>query len=174
MISFLVLFNVKWKYFSNTKQANRTKIIARMWWCIMERNVKQWWTTIPPISRKWTFTFHLNFLNTKKTTKYNVGNLCPDFEQVQAYVWVKTVNGIQPCLTWFDVIIVACVALYSLCAYHSAGPEFTSDFSGVRVTRSLILCVCFVYRCFFWPLHCLFFFDSDSSFGIFKLFFHQS
>ena len=38
-------------------------------------------------------------------------------------------------------------------------------FSGVRVTRSLVLCVCFVDRClsfcplFFWPLCCLSFFD---------------
>jgi hypothetical protein len=33
-------------------------------------------------------------------------------------------------------------------------------FSGVRVTQSLVLCVCFVDRClffFFWPLCCLFF-----------------
>ena len=37
-------------------------------------------------------------------------------------------------------------------------------FSGVRVTRSLVLCVCFVDRncpfvLFLWPLCCLFFFD---------------
>ena len=38
-------------------------------------------------------------------------------------------------------------------------------FSGVHVTQSLILCECFVDRCFFfcpfsfWPLCCLFFFD---------------
>ena len=38
-------------------------------------------------------------------------------------------------------------------------------FSGVRVTRPLVLCVCFVDRClsfcpfFYWPLCCLFFFD---------------
>ena len=35
-------------------------------------------------------------------------------------------------------------------------------FSGVRVTRSLVLWVCFVDRClsfFSWPLRCLFFFD---------------
>ena len=35
-------------------------------------------------------------------------------------------------------------------------------FSGVRVTRSLVLCVCFVDRClsfFFWSLCCLFFLD---------------
>ena len=44
-------------------------------------------------------------------------------------------------------------------------PEHQSSplvFSGVRVTRSLVLCVCFVDRClffFFWPLCCLFLFD---------------
>jgi len=41
----------------------------------------------------------------------------------------------------------------------------SDTFSGVLVTRSLVLCVCFVDRClsfcvfFFWPLCCLFFFD---------------
>jgi hypothetical protein len=42
---------------------------------------------------------------------------------------------------------------------HMSSPPF---FSGVRVTRSLVLCVCFVDLClffFFWPLCCLFFFD---------------
>jgi len=32
-------------------------------------------------------------------------------------------------------------------AYPSGAPEFTPVFSGVRVTRSLVLCVCFVDRC---------------------------
>ena len=32
-------------------------------------------------------------------------------------------------------------------AYPSGAPEFSPDFSGVRVTRSLGLCVCFVDRC---------------------------
>ena len=31
--------------------------------------------------------------------------------------------------------------------YPSGAPEFTPVFSGVRVTRSLVLCVCFVDRC---------------------------
>jgi hypothetical protein len=50
-------------------------------------------------------------------------------------------------------------------AYPSGAPEFIPGFSGVRVTRSLVLYVCFVDRClsfcafFFWPLCCLFFFD---------------
>ena len=40
-----------------------------------------------------------------------------------------------------------------------------TGFSEVRVTQSLVLCVCFVDRCLsfctfsFWPLWCLFFFD---------------
>jgi len=42
----------------------------------------------------------------------------------------------------------------------SGAPEFTPVFSGVRVTRSLVLCVCFVDLClsfylFFWPWCCL-------------------
>jgi hypothetical protein len=44
-------------------------------------------------------------------------------------------------------------------AYPSGAPPV---FSGVRVTRSLVLCLCFVDRClsfFFWSLCCLFFFD---------------
>jgi len=32
-------------------------------------------------------------------------------------------------------------------AYLSGAPEFTSGFSGVPVTRSLVLCVYFVDRC---------------------------
>jgi hypothetical protein len=32
-------------------------------------------------------------------------------------------------------------------AYPSAAPEVTPVISGVRVTRSLVLCVCSVYRC---------------------------
>ena len=47
--------------------------------------------------------------------------------------------------------------------------------SAVRGTWSLVLCVFGVDRFivllyfFFWPLYCLFFFDSDNYFGIFKL-----
>jgi len=32
-------------------------------------------------------------------------------------------------------------------AYHSGAPAFTSRFSGINVTRSLALCICFVDRC---------------------------
>ena len=31
--------------------------------------------------------------------------------------------------------------------YPSGAPEFIPGFSGIRVTRSLVLCVCFVDRC---------------------------
>jgi len=51
--------------------------------------------------------------------------------------------------------------LHTLPEHPSSSPVF----SGVRVTQSLVLYVCFVDRClsfctfFFWPLCCLFFFD---------------
>jgi len=32
----------------------------------MKRKLKQWWSTIPPISTKRTFTSHLNSLDTNK------------------------------------------------------------------------------------------------------------
>jgi hypothetical protein len=50
-------------------------------------------------------------------------------------------------------------------AHPFGAPEFTPVFSRVRVTRSLVLYVCFVDRCLsfctfsFWSLCCLFFFD---------------
>ena len=58
---------------------------------------------------------------------------------------------------------------------HLSSP---TDFSGVHVTRSLALCVCFIYCClFFCPCsfgHCVVcsfsIYDSDYPFGIFKLF----
>jgi hypothetical protein len=44
--------------------------------------------------------------------------------------------------------------------YPSEIHEFTPIFSGVRVTRSLVLCVfCRSLFVLFWPLCCLFFFD---------------
>ena len=60
-------------------------------------------------------------------------------------------------------------------------PEHLSSppgFSGVRVTRSIVLCVCFVDRClsfctFFWAFVLsvlLWYTESDYPFGIFKLF----
>ena len=55
--------------------------------------------------------------------------------------------------------------IYPESLLHCTLPEHTSSslvFSGVCVTLSLVLCVCFVHRClyfFFWSLCCLFFFD---------------
>ena len=54
-------------------------------------------------------------------------------------------------------------------------------FSGVRVARSLALCVCVIDRCLFFVLFhlaivlsiLLRFTDSDYPFSIFKLFFHH-
>ena len=60
-------------------------------------------------------------------------------------------------------------------------PEYLSSppvFSEVRVTRSLVLCVCFVYGCLYFCtcsfIHCVVcsssIYGSDYAYGIFKLF----
>jgi hypothetical protein len=46
----------------------------------MERKFKQWSSTITPISTKRAITSHLNSLNTKKTTTYDVGNPGPSLD----------------------------------------------------------------------------------------------
>ena len=54
--------------------------------------------------------------------------------------------------------------LHQLTANPSGTSQFTSGLSWVRVTRSLVLCVCFVDSClyfFFCPLCCLFFVDMQ-------------
>jgi len=62
-------------------------------------------------------------------------------------------------------------------AHPSGAPEFTPVFSGVRVTRSLVLYVCFVDRYLSFVLFLLAivlsvlrYTDSDCPCGIFKLF----
>ena len=47
------------------------------------RKSKQWWSTIPSISTKQTIVSHLNSLNTKKNTTYDVGNPNPGLGQAQ-------------------------------------------------------------------------------------------
>ena len=67
-------------------------------------------------------------------------------------------------------------------AYPPGAHEFTTGFSGVRVTRSLVLCVCFVDRCFslctFSSGHSVVFLlrytDPDYPFDIFKLFMQRT
>ena len=64
-------------------------------------------------------------------------------------------------------------------AYPSGAPEFPPVFSGVRVTPSLVLYVCFVDRCLSFVLFLLDialsvllrYTDSGCPFGIFKLLF---
>jgi hypothetical protein len=76
---------------------------------------------------------------------------------------------------WNFCVIVLSTSMYSRCiicgsgtAYPSGALEFTLGLSEVRVTRSLVLCVCFVNRSLSFGL--LRFTDSDYLFGIFKLF----
>jgi hypothetical protein len=81
------------------------------------------------------------------------------------------------CITSTSIVHMIILTSGAGTAYPSGAPEFTPGFSGVRVTRSLVLCVCFVDRC--WSFctfsfgHCIVllrYMDSDYPFGIFKLF----
>ena len=68
------------------------------------------------------------------------------------------------------------------CVFHPLNPEYLRSFqifSGFRVAQSLVLCVVLLRSLiallliFFWPLCCLFIFDSQlliTSHGIFQLF----
>jgi hypothetical protein len=64
--------------------------------------------------------------------------------------------------------IMSCLSLYAKYIANTtisvAGTSHPRFLVGVRATRSLVLCVCFVVlfvilSFFFWPLCCLFFFD---------------
>jgi len=63
-------------------------------------------------------------------------------------------------------------------AYPFGAPEFTPGFSRVRITRSIVLCVCFVVRCLSFCLLAialcvlLRLTYYDCLFGIFKLLLH--
>ena len=65
-----------------------------------------------------------------------VVNICRSFP----HSWL--INGFVTRLSR-RVPLVSCAET----AYPSAAPEVTPVISGVRVTRSLVLCVCSVYRC---------------------------
>ena len=55
--------------------------------------------------------------------------------------------------------VLLIIPLISSNSSHPSGaPQFNHCFSGVPITRSYVLCVCFIDRClyfFFWSLYCL-------------------
>ena len=60
---------------------------------------------------------------------------------------VNTVNLVSYGACYYRFCNMRGVTTGAGIAYPSGAPEFTPGFSGVRVTRSLVLCVCFVDRC---------------------------
>ena len=72
------------------------KLSGRIWWvlcCVIgERNLKQLWLAIQPISTKPAITSDLKSLNTKSgTTTYDARNPGPGLEQVQKHDRVRSV-----------------------------------------------------------------------------------
>ena len=58
----------------------------------LTNEIKQWWSTIPPISTKQTITSHLDSLNTKQTMTYDIGNLGSGLGQAQKCKWDRLVS----------------------------------------------------------------------------------
>ena len=118
-------------------------------------------------------------INPQMTVKYRtaIKGLLLYFRLCLRVMW-----NIPPCpftsaffLTQYYLIVFKRVTSGAGTAYPSGALEFTPCFSGVRVTQSLVLCVCFEDRCLsFCPfllaiaLSVLRFTDSDDPFGIFE------
>ena len=49
---------------------------------------------------KWTTIYHLNSLNTRNTTAYDIGNPGPGLGQVHKYGGISPVNWISPLPSW--------------------------------------------------------------------------
>jgi hypothetical protein len=108
-----------------------------------------------------------------------IWNIC--FTNVHGYVPLVVITSLFFPHSW---LITGCVTRLTRrvslveqeLPYPSGAPEFTPGFSGVRVTRSLVLCVCFVDRCLSFCTfsfgHCVLLriTDSDYLFGILRLF----
>ena len=60
--------------------------------CFRKRQSKQWWSTNPPISTKWTIISHLNPLNIIPTTTYDVRTPDSSLGQTQRCGRVKSSN----------------------------------------------------------------------------------
>ena len=93
-------------------------------------------------------------------------------QHFETMTWLNVMEYL--CQKWPRICSICLTVLWSFMTYH----EFTPGFIGVRVTRTLDLCVCFIDRCLSF---CIISFDHfvvcTSSicgfwltFGIFKLF----
>ena len=130
------------------------------------------------LTKCWQWNIFLFIMFWNKTFLYNI-NTTKIF--IWKYSWLIT--GFVTRLTRRVPLVEQ--ELLTLPEHLSSHPVF----SGVRVTRALIFCICFVDRClsfcllFFWSLCCLFFClliivlsvllrytASDYPFGIFNLF----
>jgi len=69
----------------------------------MKREFKQWWSTIPPISRKRTITSDLYSLNRRETATCDVGNPRPGLGQTQKCGRIKPVDTIPTSSTLFPL-----------------------------------------------------------------------
>jgi hypothetical protein len=95
--------------------------------------------------------------------------------------WIKTESNKVISVLAQTQVHMASKAFWAGTANPSGAPEFTPVFSGVRVTRSLVLYLCIVGHCLSFCTFLLAivlsvllrYTDSDFPFGIFKLLLHM-
>jgi len=83
-----------WNIIFNKGTFQMSEVVTLRYICSMKRKLTQWWSTIPPISTKWTTTSHFKLLNTKMIMTYDIGNPVPGLGQTQKCGRVKPINGI--------------------------------------------------------------------------------
>ena len=123
---------------------------------IIKRKLKQWWSTIPPIS----ITPNWTQMGDGATT-YDVGNPGPGLGQDR---WIDRV-GQKYCNRvhhWPLQTMMHVITWGNLREWHSPYTRNLFMFHYMEKLTPSFFCVCFVDRCFsffFWPSCSLFFFD---------------
>ena len=107
----------------------------------MNRKLKQWYSTIAPISTKRTTTSHPNSRKTQKTHDYDVGNSSPGLGQAQKcgefIIQETTIQKYHLCDTR-QVIICPLIYITSLkCVYRLF--EICFHFAGHTAPRNFLL-----------------------------------
>jgi hypothetical protein len=88
---------------------------------IMKRIFKQWWSSIPPISIKWTITSHLNWTHCtqRKTTTYGDGNPGPGLGQKeQSHLLPLLVTDFLGTFASSIVTTIHCPCYWRYCTVH--------------------------------------------------------
>jgi hypothetical protein len=137
----------------------------------MKRKFNQWWSSIPPISKKRTITSHLNCLIffLFLFLRSNIKHICLNSEQKSDTKWFQFYPATCLCLSQAMDVNVICRGHFMLNGVRwevnvrlvDIGEIVDHHFLYLLFLLAIVLSVVLRYT------------DSDYPFGIFKLFFHN-